>query len=137
MEGLKKKLQAAGGSWVDELPNILWCYRTTPRRATGETPFALCYGFEAKAPTEVAIPSRRVEQYEPDANEESMKIDLHLVDERREQAYVRAENYRRQVKSYYDAKVRSREFQVGDYVLRRREASQPTEGGKLALKYEG
>ncbi|CAH9076714.1 unnamed protein product [Cuscuta europaea] len=66
-----------------------------------------------------------------------MKIDLHLVDERREQAYVRAENYRRQVKSYYDAKVRSREFQVGDYVLRRREASQPTEGGKLALKYEG
>ncbi|CAH9112742.1 unnamed protein product [Cuscuta europaea] len=37
-----------------------------------------------------------------------MKIDLHLVDERREQAYVRAENYRRQVKSYYDAKVRSR-----------------------------
>ncbi|CAH9083530.1 unnamed protein product [Cuscuta europaea] len=57
MEGLKKKLQAAGGSWVDELPNILWCYRTTPRRATGETPFALCYGFEAKAPTEVAIPS--------------------------------------------------------------------------------
>ncbi|CAH9110567.1 unnamed protein product [Cuscuta europaea] len=137
MEGLKKNLQDAGGSWVDELPNILWCYRTTPRRATGETPFALCYGFEAKAPTEVTIPSRRVEQYDPEVNEENMKIDLHLVEDRREQAFIRAENYRRQVKSYYDAKVRSREFQVGDYILRRREAIQPTEGGKLALKYEG
>ncbi|CAH9118568.1 unnamed protein product [Cuscuta europaea] len=137
MEGLKKKLQDIGGSWVDELPNILWCYRTTPRRATGETPFAICYGFEAKAPTEVAIPSRRVEQYDPEVNEENMKIDLHLVEERRQQAFIWAENYRRQVKSYYDTKVRSREFQVGDYVLRRREASQPTEGGKLALKYEG
>ncbi|CAH9115091.1 unnamed protein product [Cuscuta epithymum] len=66
-----------------------------------------------------------------------MALDLHLISERREQAFIRAENYRRQVKGYIDSKVRSREFQVGDYVLRRREVSQPTEGGKMAPKFEG
>ncbi|VFQ82811.1 unnamed protein product [Cuscuta campestris] len=35
------------------------------------------------------------------------------------------------------SKVKPRAFQVGDYVLRKREKSQPTKGGKLAKKYEG
>jgi len=32
--------------WVDELPQVLWVYRTMPRRSTGETPFfyAACFG---------------------------------------------------------------------------------------------
>ncbi|CAH9109579.1 unnamed protein product [Cuscuta europaea] len=137
LEGLKKKLEAEGGGWVEELHNILWAYRTTPRRATGETPFSLYYGFEAKAPTEVTLPTRRVIQYDPEVNDNNMALDLHLLSERREQDFIRAENYRRQVKGYIDAKVRTREFQVGDYVLRRREASQPTEGGKMAPKFEG
>ncbi|CAH9069699.1 unnamed protein product [Cuscuta europaea] len=81
LEGLKKKLEAEGGGWVEELHNILWAYRTTPRRATGETPFSLCYGFEAKAPTEVTLPTRRVTQYDPEANDTNMALDLHLISE--------------------------------------------------------
>lgn len=57
LDGLKKKLQAVGGAWVEELDNILWDFRTTPRRETEETPFALTYGFEARASIEVVIPS--------------------------------------------------------------------------------
>ncbi|KAK3037084.1 hypothetical protein RJ639_029926 [Escallonia herrerae] len=44
LQGLKKKLDEAKGAWVDELPNVLWEYRTTPHSVTGETPFLLCYG---------------------------------------------------------------------------------------------
>ncbi|KFK34296.1 hypothetical protein AALP_AA5G126700 [Arabis alpina] len=44
IEGLKKRLDEKKGRWADELEGILWSYRTTPRRATGETPFALVYG---------------------------------------------------------------------------------------------
>ena len=38
MDVLKKKLEEAKGKRVDELPHVLWAYRTTPRRSTGETP---------------------------------------------------------------------------------------------------
>ena len=46
-DGLKKRLDKAKGKWVDELPFVLWSYRTTPRRSTGETPFSMTYGVEA------------------------------------------------------------------------------------------
>jgi len=35
---------------VDKLPYVLWVYRTTPQRSTGETPFSMTYGFEAVIP---------------------------------------------------------------------------------------
>ncbi|XP_019175786.1 PREDICTED: uncharacterized protein LOC109171110 [Ipomoea nil] len=137
IDGIKKNLDAAGGTWVEELDTVLWAYRTTPRRATGETPFALAYGFEARAPTEAVIPSYRVAVYDPDLNEQHHAADLHLIDDRREEAMARAENYQRQTKAYHDSRVRPRYFQVGDYVLRRREASRPQDGGKFATKWEG
>ena len=60
MNELKRRLDEANGRWVEELPNILWTYRTTPRRFTGETPFFLTYGAEAMIPTEVSLCSARV-----------------------------------------------------------------------------
>ena len=38
-ENLKMKLEKRKGVWADELPMILWAYRTTVRNVTGETPF--------------------------------------------------------------------------------------------------
>ncbi|VFQ78673.1 unnamed protein product [Cuscuta campestris] len=83
------------------------------------------------------MPRAPEKNYEAKENEETMAADLNFVEERREQAFLKAENYRRQVKEYYDRKVRAREFRVGDLVLKKREASQPTEGGKFAKSYEG
>ena len=40
LDGLKKRLEKAKGKWAEELLNVLWAYCTTPRRSTGETPFA-------------------------------------------------------------------------------------------------
>ena len=39
VNGLKKRLDDANGKWVEELPHVLWTYRTTPQRSIGETPF--------------------------------------------------------------------------------------------------
>ena len=47
VSGLKKRLNDAKGKWVEELPHVLWTYRTTSRRSTGETPFLMTYGVEA------------------------------------------------------------------------------------------
>ncbi|VFQ98589.1 unnamed protein product [Cuscuta campestris] len=90
---LKRKLEACRGEWAEELPYILWTYRTTPRRATQETPFAFCYGFEAMAPAEISIATHREEIFDPERNEEALAAELHLVHERREAAFIRAENY--------------------------------------------
>ncbi|XP_028122779.1 uncharacterized protein LOC114319908 [Camellia sinensis] len=38
INGVKKRLEHAKGKWVEELPHVLWAYRTTARRSTGETP---------------------------------------------------------------------------------------------------
>ncbi|KAL5555089.1 hypothetical protein UlMin_037325 [Ulmus minor] len=52
---LKKKLEKSKGAWVDELPLVLWAYRTSFRAATGETPFSLAYGVEAVIPIEIKL----------------------------------------------------------------------------------
>ncbi|VFQ93639.1 unnamed protein product [Cuscuta campestris] len=99
VDGLKKKIMECKSAWVEELPYILWTYRITPRKATGETPFALTYGFEARAPAETSLLSYGVETFDAQENEENLRAEMHLIDERRERAYIRAENYHRQVKS--------------------------------------
>ena len=60
MEGLKKRLNEIKGKWVDELPHILWAYRTTTRKKTGKTPFSMSYGSEAIISLEIRIPTMRI-----------------------------------------------------------------------------
>ena len=55
LRNLKTRLEKAKGLWVDELPGVLWAYRTTPRTPTGETPFSLAFGTEAVIPVELAF----------------------------------------------------------------------------------
>ena len=43
---IKTKLDDAKGTWPEELPIVLWAYRTTARTPTGETPFRLTYRTE-------------------------------------------------------------------------------------------
>ena len=57
LNGIKKKIEGAKGTWDEELPNILWASRTTIKDAIGHTPFSLVYGSEAVLPLEIGIPS--------------------------------------------------------------------------------
>ena len=41
VNGLKKRLDDAKGKWVEKFPYVLWTYKTTPRRSTGETSFSM------------------------------------------------------------------------------------------------
>ena len=71
---------------MEHLPELLWAYRTTARAATHETPFGLAYGTEAIAPVEIGIPSPRTELANPKRNDESLLINLDLLDEKSEKA---------------------------------------------------
>ena len=78
---IKTWLEGAKGIWLDELPSILWVYRTTARIPTGETSFRLTYRSDAVIPVEVGLTSYRVENYEEGRNEEAIHFQLDLVDE--------------------------------------------------------
>ena len=57
---IKTRLEGVKGIWPEELPSILWAYRTMARMPTGDTPFRLAYGSEAVIPTEIGLASYRV-----------------------------------------------------------------------------
>ena len=44
---------------MDELPGVLWAYKTSARRYNGISPFAITYGMEAIIPTEIGMPTIR------------------------------------------------------------------------------
>ena len=56
---IKARLDDAKGAWPEELPNVLWAYRTTAKTLTGEIPLRLIYGTEAVILVEVGITSIR------------------------------------------------------------------------------
>src|SRR5438132_8038293 len=62
LQGVKSRvfdqLKPYAGKWARELPSVLWALRTSPSRATGESPFFLTYGSEAVLPTELEFGSR-------------------------------------------------------------------------------
>ena len=55
---------------MEELPHVLWTYRTTPRRSTGETPFSMTYGAEVVIPLETGFPITRTSLFKSKDNDE-------------------------------------------------------------------
>ena len=111
---LKTKLEDLKGKWVEYLPEVLWDYRTTCKLATQETPFALAYGTEAVAPVEVGLKSPRIELASVEHNDEALRLNLDLLEEKREHVLKRTEDYQRKTTRYYNQKFKSRSYKPGD-----------------------
>ena len=119
VNGLKKRLDDAKGKWVEELPHVLWTYRTTPRRSTGETPFSMTYGAEAVILLETGFPTLRTSSFNPSDNNERLKKNLDLIEEKRENAIVQLVYYQQKLKQGYDSNVKLRPLTPGGLVLQR------------------
>ena len=92
LTALKKRLDSAKGKWVEELPGVLWAYKTTARKPTGISPFALTYGMKAIILTEIGLPTIRTATPESE-NAESMVRELDASDELREAAAIQIASY--------------------------------------------
>ena len=119
LDGIKKRLEKTKGRWVEELPSILWTYRTTPRSSTGETPFSLTYGVEAVIPLEIGLPTIRTEYYDPVTNETSLATDLDLAEEKRDSTLIHLAAYQNGLRKMYEKRVSPWELAMGDLVLRK------------------
>ncbi|KAK9071736.1 hypothetical protein SSX86_008165 [Deinandra increscens subsp. villosa] len=136
VEGIKMRLEKYGGSWVDELPHVLWAHRTMPKTSNGETPFSLVYGTEAVIPAEIGVPSHRLQVQVTD-NDEELRTNLDLLEERREITAIRESRYKKEMAKYYNAKVKTQQYKEGEYVLRSNEVSRALPLGKMSPKWEG
>ena len=116
---IKIQLKRAKGIWLEELPSILWAYRTAARTPTRETPFRLTYGSEAVIPAEVGLTSYRVDNHNEGKNDEVMHLQLDLVDEVKATIEQRLAWYQNLMAKHFNSKVRYRDFQVKDLVLRK------------------
>nr|GEW90606.1 reverse transcriptase domain-containing protein [Tanacetum cinerariifolium] len=102
MHGLKARLGQERARWVDELPN-----------------------------TEICMPAFWTILFNEARNEEEMRLNLDLIQERRETSAIQKVKYKKKVKQYYNKRVRPVSFRVGDFVYRRNEASRVENQGKL------
>ncbi|GKU91005.1 hypothetical protein SLEP1_g4936 [Rubroshorea leprosula] len=138
LRGLKAHVIAARSNWVDELNKVLWSCRTTPSSTTGETPFSLAYGAEAVIPVEVGLPSARSDRHDDQNNGQLLRENLDLVEEVREMARIRNMAHQSRVAKFYNKRVRARQFQVGDLVLRKAGLTNAySHMGKLVPNWEG
>jgi hypothetical protein len=117
---LTKTISGSSTDWDDKLWGALWAYRTAYKVTTNCTPFQLVYGQEAILPIELEIPSLRVAFDQRLRDAESLQIrlaNLEALNEKRRTTYLC--NYAMQVrqKSYYDSKLKPKQFQAGDLVL--------------------
>ena len=135
---IKTRLEGVKGVWPDELPGVLWAYRTTVKTPTRETPFKLAYGSETIILAEVHMANHRVMIYQNKDNEEQLCLNLDLIDEVRTDADERTTRYKNLMTRQYDAMVKPRRFNIGDLVLKKVSlATKNPAHGKLGPNWEG
>ncbi|KAJ0623035.1 putative nucleotidyltransferase, Ribonuclease H [Helianthus annuus] len=133
---MKGRLGRKQKGWLEELPFVLWAYRTTPKSCNGETPFSLTYGTEAVIPAEIGSPTARM-KLRDEQNEQDLRMNINLLEERREIAAVKEAQYKKLLESYYNARMKKLNLIPGDLVLRANEASLQENTGKLGPSWEG
>nr|XP_016490023.1 PREDICTED: uncharacterized protein LOC107809844 [Nicotiana tabacum] len=119
IQNLKKKLEDDKGKWPEELPGVLWAYRTIAKSSTGETPFSLVYGAKALISMEVGEPTLRFSQTNEETNNEEFLVRRDLLDEHRDLAYVMMVAQNQRMEIYYSRRANIRYFKVGDLILRK------------------
>ena len=122
---------------MEELLGVLWAYRTTARKPTYISSFALTYGMEAVIPTEIGLSTIRTATPESE-NAESIAGELDMSDELQEAAAIRITSYQRRLANSYNRRVKPRVFPPGDLVLRKvfENTTDPT-AGKFQPNWEG
>ena len=73
---LKTKLEDQNGRWVDELPEVLWPYRTTTRTNLRNSILTLIW----RNPVEIGISLLRRENYDPDQNNLLQRCELDFLE---------------------------------------------------------
>ena len=79
----------------------------------------MVYGSDAMIPVEIHESSPRFQNFVVEESNEERRVNLDLLDEAREEARIKAQAVKRRVERQYSSKVKPRQFQIGDLVMRK------------------
>nr|GEV66684.1 reverse transcriptase domain-containing protein [Tanacetum cinerariifolium] len=136
-EGIKARLDAGSKNQVEELSHVLWAHHIMIKSSNEHTLFSLTYGTKAVIPTEIGMPTLRTAKVDLVQNNEALKNNLDLLEERREQATIREAKSKAKIEKYYNFKARNTSFKPDDLVYCNNDASRIEDIGKLGPKWEG
>ena len=115
---IKTRLEWAKGIWLDELPSVLWAYRTTVRTPTRESSFKLAYGSDAVILVKVGLTNYGVAHYNNKENEKLLCLNLDLIEKVRMDVEQRVARYKNLMTKHHDTLVRPRKFNIRDLILK-------------------
>ena len=89
-------------------------------------------------PVEVGVTSTRRAAFSEEGNDEKLRLNLDCLDEVRDKASSRMVKYQQKMAKYYNKRVRLRQLDIGDLVLRKvSAATKDPNQGKLGPTWEG
>ncbi|GJS75525.1 reverse transcriptase domain-containing protein [Tanacetum coccineum] len=121
--GLPRIIVTDNGAQLVNEPFKGWCTRF--KIYCHETPH------EAVIPAEIGIPYYRTLMIREEYNEEEQRLNLDLLQERREAAAICEAKYKTKMEQYYNKRVRPAGFRPGEFMYRRNEASRMEDERKL------
>ena len=88
-KNLDWKLEGARNAWVEELPRVLWVYRTTSQTNMAKTPFSMTYRTEVVVPAEIGEPSFQIAHFDSLLNDHGLALNLDLIEIKRDKVQLR------------------------------------------------
>eukprot|EP00253_Pinus_taeda_P027025 PITA_27025 len=119
---IKRTIEQNHRNWHKSLVFALWADRITQKASIGTSPFNLVYGKEAILPTNLVLPSLALVQFIEEAPSSSIQLrydQILKLEEEREKAKDTHAKHQQIIKAAFDsASSGSKQFQVGDLVLK-------------------
>nr|GFA61472.1 hypothetical protein [Tanacetum cinerariifolium]GFA63587.1 hypothetical protein [Tanacetum cinerariifolium]GFA72134.1 hypothetical protein [Tanacetum cinerariifolium] len=123
--GIKARLDARSKNWIEDLPHVLWAHHTMIKSSNEDTPFSLTYEIEAVILAEIGMPTLRTTEVDLVGNNEALKINLDLLEERIEEATIREAKNTGKLGPKWDGLYEVTEaLEKGAYKLRDRDGKQ-------------
>eukprot|EP00253_Pinus_taeda_P024989 PITA_24989 len=119
---IKRTIEQSHRNWHKSLVFALWADRITQKASIGTSPFNLVYGKEAILPTNLVLPSLALVQFIEEAPSSSIQFrydQILKLEEEREKAKDTHVKHQQIIKASFDSvSSGSKQFQVGDLVLK-------------------
>lgn len=128
---IRKFVDTNQSNWDLLVPFAVWAYNTTPQRVTQESPYKLVFGRDPVLLLDQMFEGMRLN------NKSYFNSMKEMIESVRDAARERIVEQQARDKTRFDARHKIVEFEEGDQVLIKRNASKPGFTTKLLVKYYG